>query len=559
MRRKSSASSSSSASQSIDKPTYEKFTLTEEGHKVVRYVKPYIYNFETFAKGRWLGRRVLDVMKEEFGGHPPAYWDTAIVEGRVRINDHVINDQVCFANGDRLLHRSHRHEPPVFGDIRFLVAQDDLMAISKPASLPMHACGAYRYNSLENLLRFDPPEGFPITNLDENAKEGERRGDGEGTRVHLVHRLDRLTSGLVVLARTSAAASRLSEEIRSRRTSKIYLARVRGVFPPPPTDLTPLRLFTPDEAMAMIASIRDDDDEGNGNGQSKKNRKKRKRDDEDGEGAGGASGPGIGRVPSRDEVCAASSNVGYWQTTTTATSSSVPLSTLWVACPISVVSRKNGVHACDTGPNSKISLSAFRAVAYCPVTNTTLVACSPITGRTHQLRLHLQLLQTPIANDPNYGGDAFFREESKREKAQEALRNMRARGLLPLCRPSHLEGSAGQLAYLKSNEEEEEAQQGKTNTDMIKTNLMDFKQRTDESDDDYLVRTCRFCQHGTSARDLAEERLLHCDGIWLHAYQYAGQFSQSAEKEKDKSWLFRAEVPEWAESFFTNGEEAEQK
>lgn len=48
----------------------------------------------------------------------------------------------------------------------------------------------------------------------------------------LVHRLDRPASGVVVLARTSKAASRLSEEIRSRRPRKTYWAKVAGEIPP---------------------------------------------------------------------------------------------------------------------------------------------------------------------------------------------------------------------------------------------------------------------------------------------------------------------------------------
>lgn len=47
----------------------------------------------------------------------------------------------------------------------------------------------------------------------------------------LVHRLDRPASGAVVLARTSKAASRLSEEIRSHRPRKIYWALVSGEVP----------------------------------------------------------------------------------------------------------------------------------------------------------------------------------------------------------------------------------------------------------------------------------------------------------------------------------------
>ena len=48
----------------------------------------------------------------------------------------------------------------------------------------------------------------------------------------LVHRLDRPASGVVVLARTSKAAARLSGEIRSRRPRKTYWAQVAGEVPP---------------------------------------------------------------------------------------------------------------------------------------------------------------------------------------------------------------------------------------------------------------------------------------------------------------------------------------
>ena len=47
----------------------------------------------------------------------------------------------------------------------------------------------------------------------------------------LVHRLDRTASGVVVLARTSKAAARLSEEIRSHRPRKVYWALVAGEVP----------------------------------------------------------------------------------------------------------------------------------------------------------------------------------------------------------------------------------------------------------------------------------------------------------------------------------------
>lgn len=45
----------------------------------------------------------------------------------------------------------------------------------------------------------------------------------------------------------------------------------------------------------------------------------------------------------------------------------------------------------------------------------TLVKCMPITGRMHQIRVHLQCLDAPIVCDPTYGGDYIFLSDLKRK------------------------------------------------------------------------------------------------------------------------------------------------
>ena len=53
----------------------------------------------------------------------------------------------------------------------------------------------------------------------------------------LVHRLDRPVAGVMMFARTSKAAARLSEQIRSSSVRKVYLAVVEGKIPPPSAHL----------------------------------------------------------------------------------------------------------------------------------------------------------------------------------------------------------------------------------------------------------------------------------------------------------------------------------
>lgn len=54
----------------------------------------------------------------------------------------------------------------------------------------------------------------------------------------------------------------------------------------------------------------------------------------------------------------------------------------------------------------KASLTRFRVVGRDPVANTTRVELEPVTGRSHQLRVHMAALGHPILGDDLYGGEA---------------------------------------------------------------------------------------------------------------------------------------------------------
>lgn len=103
----------------------------------IRSVIPYVHNFVTHAKGRWLGRELIEVLTREFGGHPVEYWKNAILYGHVRINNKIVSETYRFKNGDPMLHRTHRHEPAVAGQIVLVGETDTLLAISKPPSIPV--------------------------------------------------------------------------------------------------------------------------------------------------------------------------------------------------------------------------------------------------------------------------------------------------------------------------------------------------------------------------------------------------------------------------------------
>jgi tRNA pseudouridine32 synthase len=102
----------------------------------VRHVKPYIFSFKTFAKGRWLGKNILDVLSKEFGGYDISYWTEAIRNQNVLVNNRAVTEDYIVKNSDQLLHQTHRHEPPVSGSIIKVGETCDILAVCKPASLP---------------------------------------------------------------------------------------------------------------------------------------------------------------------------------------------------------------------------------------------------------------------------------------------------------------------------------------------------------------------------------------------------------------------------------------
>lgn len=81
--------------------------------KWLRVIKPYAYNFSTYAKGRWEGRALIDVYSTEFGSYPRSYYETAISQGRILVSDKVVSTSYIVKGGDVLSHTVHRHEPGV--------------------------------------------------------------------------------------------------------------------------------------------------------------------------------------------------------------------------------------------------------------------------------------------------------------------------------------------------------------------------------------------------------------------------------------------------------------
>lgn len=109
--------------------------------------------------------------------------------------------------------------PPVPQNLNFRVAYDDehVIVVDKPAGMAVHSGAGRADGTLVNALLARYPELGEL-------EPAERPG--------IVHRLDADTSGLMVVARTTEAASTLSAAIKSREVDRRYVAMVVGKLPP---------------------------------------------------------------------------------------------------------------------------------------------------------------------------------------------------------------------------------------------------------------------------------------------------------------------------------------
>ncbi|CAI9089675.1 OLC1v1024294C1 [Oldenlandia corymbosa var. corymbosa] len=260
----------------------------------IRYVRPYYFEFISHVKNRWAKKTIVDLFTEEFKGRPRDYYMSAVKAGRIQVDGQMVPISYVVKPSQKISHFVHRHEPPVMAlDIKILHEDEEVLTICKPASVPVHPCGQYRKNTVVGILEAEHGLAplFPI------------------------HRLDRLVSGLLILARTALKADIFRQQIETGLVQKQYIARVIGTFP--------------ENEQVVNANVNFD-------------------------ARAGRSSVEVG------EDCQNTNSL----------------------------------------PKGKTACTKFTRVS----TNGTqsLVLCKPITGRTHQIRVHLQHTGHPIANDKLY-------------------------------------------------------------------------------------------------------------------------------------------------------------
>ncbi len=151
-------------------------------------------------------------------GVPKTHVYRIIRSGEVRINKGRATAQTRLATGDEVrlppvrvsekiaektAHPAPGREFPV------LLEDDSLLAIDKPASVAVHGGSGVSFGVIEQLRQARPTAKL----------------------LELVHRLDRDTSGILLVAKKRSALKHLQDQFRERETGKTYLALVQGDWP----------------------------------------------------------------------------------------------------------------------------------------------------------------------------------------------------------------------------------------------------------------------------------------------------------------------------------------
>lgn len=159
---------------------------------------------------RRLGRAAQSVLG---GSYSRARREVEI--GHVVVDGEVITDPGCWvADGAVVEHRPglpRRKRAPSIPDIEILHLDDEVVVVDKPPGLLVHPTADREADTVLSRV---------AASL---SRRGERR-----TRVRVVHRLDQPTSGVLVLARSHAAAAALQQQFRAHSVERRYLAIVRG-------------------------------------------------------------------------------------------------------------------------------------------------------------------------------------------------------------------------------------------------------------------------------------------------------------------------------------------
>ena len=174
--------------------------------------KPQVLHLTVDAESA--GQRLDNFLIRQLKGVPKTHVYRIIRSGEVRVNKGRAAADTRVQAGDEVrvppVRQAQRTEAPVPPrEFAVLLEDEHLLAIDKPAGVAVHGGSGLAFGVIEQLRRARP----------------------DARLLELVHRLDRETSGVLLIAKKRSALKHLQEQFRERSTGKTYLALVAGDWP----------------------------------------------------------------------------------------------------------------------------------------------------------------------------------------------------------------------------------------------------------------------------------------------------------------------------------------
>ncbi|MCJ8321455.1 MAG: 23S rRNA pseudouridine(955/2504/2580) synthase RluC [Colwellia sp.] len=305
LKKNSKAESKDHLSKASDKTSRDSASTTKDEKPQVRY-----FTIDSEDEGQRIDNFLLKTLK----GVPKSHLYRLLRKGEIRVNKKrikpiykLVNEDIVRVAPIRVSERSNEISTGlnIVANLekQILFEDERLIVINKPSGMAVHGGSGLSFGLIEALRALRP----------------------EARMLELVHRLDRDTSGCLVVAKKRSALRHLHEQLRNKNVQKFYHALVKGRWPAKLTKVT--------ESL-------------------------KKNDLKSGE-----------RVVIVDNI------------------------------------------------NGKESETRFKVMQY--YENATLVRAFPVTGRTHQIRVHCQVKGHAIACDAKYGHEDF--DAQMKEKGLKRL------------------------------------------------------------------------------------------------------------------------------------------
>jgi 23S rRNA pseudouridine955/2504/2580 synthase len=193
------------------------------------------------------GQRLDNFLMKLLKGVPKTHVYRVIRSGEVRVNKGRASVDTRLVLGDQVrvppVRVADRSDAPTAPAREFPIVFEDehLLAVDKPAGVAVHGGSGVSSGVIEQLRQARPGAKF----------------------LELVHRLDKETSGLLLIAKRRSALVALQEQFRNRETGKTYVALVNGDWPASCKVIdVPLHKFLTAEGERRVRTVDADHDDG---------------------------------------------------------------------------------------------------------------------------------------------------------------------------------------------------------------------------------------------------------------------------------------------------------